>query len=87
MAEETPIYILVKELQNHDANEDGEMVMDPHDNTYYALDDGEWAETNIDDLSGFSTILANEPYAVLMIPHSQITFDENNIITNINYPE
>ena len=27
MAEETPIYILVKELQNHDANEDGEMVM------------------------------------------------------------
>jgi len=87
MAEETPIYILAKELQNHQVNEDGELQTDPHNNTYYALDDGEWVETEFEALSGFSTILANEPYAVLMIPHSQITFDENNKITNINYPE
>ena len=84
MAEETPIYILAKKLQQE--NDDMSDINHEY-NTYYVLDDGEWAETNIDDLSGFSTILANEPYAVLMIPHSQITFDENNKITNINYPE
>ena len=86
MAEETPIYILAKEMQNHEVNEDGDPP-DPELNTYYALDDGEWVEINFEDLSGFTTIFANEPYAVLMIPHSQITFDENNKITNINYPE
>ena len=82
MAEETPIYILAKEIQQHD--EDGNV---PDTNTYYALEDGEWVETAFEELSGFSTIMANEPYAVLMIPHTQITFDENNKITNINYPE
>ena len=87
MAEETPIYILVKELQNHDANEDGEMVMDPHDNTYYALDDGEWVEMDEEALTEVNSIITGEPYAVLMIPHTQITFDENNKITNINFPE
>jgi|ETNmetMinimDraft_3_1059899.scaffolds.fasta_scaffold59930_4 hypothetical protein len=86
MAEENPIYILAKELQNHEVNADGDLP-DPALNTYYALDDGEWVETELGELTGFSTILANEPYAVLMIPHTQITFDENNKITNINYPE
>ena len=86
MAEETPIYILAKELQNHEVNADGDPP-DPALNTYYALEDGEWVETDLEELQGFSTILAGEPYAVLMIPHTQITFDENNKITNINYPE
>ena len=86
MAEETPIYILAKEMQNHEVDEDGNPP-DPELNTYYALDNGEWVIINYEDLSGFTAIFANEPYAVLMIPHSQITFDENNKITNINYPE
>jgi len=87
MAEETPIYILAKELQNHQVNEDGELQTDPRNNTYYALDDGEWVETDFEDLTGMEEVFKNESYAVLMIPHSQITFDENNKITNINYPE
>ncbi len=82
MAEETPIYMLAKEIQHQD--EDGNV---PDTNTYYALEDGEWVALPFEELSGFSTIMANEPYAVLMIPHTQITFDENNKITNINYPE
>lgn len=86
MAEETPIYILVKELQQQQENDDGtEKVHES--NTYYAFDDGEWVEMDDEALTGVSRIITGEPYAVLMIPHTQITFDENNKITNINLPE
>ena len=84
MAEETPIYILAKKLQQ----ENDDMSDTNHEyNTYYVLDDGEWVEMDEEALTGVNSIITGEPYAVLMIPHTQITFDENNKITNINFQE
>jgi len=59
--------------------------------TFYAWEDGAWAEMPIDveHLNGLTGMMTNNDpcYAVLFVPYTAITFDSDNKVTNVQFPE
>tara|TARA_B100000959_G_scaffold35552_1_gene34000 strand:+ start:4301 stop:4570 length:270 start_codon:yes stop_codon:yes gene_type:complete len=58
--------------------------------THYAWEDGAWVEIPKDEeySTGITAILeSTDPcYAFLLIPHTSLTFDSDNKITNVQLP-
>lgn len=88
MADEL-VYVIGQGSKTHGFNNDDDG--NPFAIAFYAWEEGSWVEVpmDADHMQGINGLKSSTdpPYAVMFIPHTAITFDSDDKITNVKLPE